>query len=460
MTKLRWGLTLTSLVAVALYACGSSSDDAPKGGGGSGAPVTSYTPKSCDYAVSLPDSVEDATMDGREVGAEPTPKNVHVSWAGPPSSSFAVNWGTGLDTRLTQVLYGTDPSAVAAADRAGAGVSVQLGHTFIFGSSSPLYADQKARVHEGHVCGLEPGTTYYYKVGGPGHWSAVYDVATAPAPETTTPFRFVLSGDSRGDPGAFAEIQRAARDAAADFQIFTGDAVMVGANQLNWDEFFQAKAGSFAAEEALARIPFMTVVGNHEALALNYFVQFAFPGEETEGESPDSRGEEWYSFQYGNAYFFMLNDTVTDQNSFAREAAWMKTKLDGLDRAKIDWVFAVHHRPLYTCSNHSPLATQVDLWGKVYDEHEVDMVLAGHNHCYERSKPIRAGAEAPMGGGTIYVTAGGAGAPLYSTGTDCPLEQITEKTRGYVIIDIDGKKLDYRALRNDASEIEAFSLTK
>ncbi len=450
MLRLRWWFGLAPIVTFAWLGCGSSSND---GGGGpaSGGPVTSYTPKSCDYVVTIPDAAEDATMDAADVGSDPAPRHVHASWAGAAASTFAVNWSTGLDTRLSGVLYGTDQAAVTAADGAATGVTLQHGHTYTYGSSSPIYADQKARIHEAHVCGLDAGTTYYYKVGGPGHWSAVYDVATAPPAQTAAPFRFVVAGDSRGDPGTFAELEQKIQAEAPDFEIFTGDAVMTGANQTDWDAFFEATTGSFPVEDALARIPFMTVNGNHENLALNYFAQFAFP---------ETHGEEYFSFDYANAHFVMLNDTVADSATIAKEADFMKADLDKVDRSKTPWVFAVHHKPLYTCSNHDPDATEVATFGAVYDQYNVDFVLNGHNHCYERSEPIRAGAAVAMGSGSIYVTAGGAGAPLYSTGSDCPLEHVTESTRGYVVIDIDGTKLDYRAVRLDGTEIEKLSLTK
>lgn len=458
MARLASSGSVALLSALGVLACSSSSKDGGAGGGAGGSggaggtPITSYQGTHCDYVVPIAETAEEASLDAPDVGSEPTPRHVHVSWAGPSASSFAVNWSTGLDTKLSAVVFGTDQAAVQAADGPTEGVQVERGYTFQYGSTSPLFPNQSHRVHEAHVCGLTAATTYYYKVGGPGHWSPVYDVATAPEPLSAAPFRFAVSGDSRGDPGTFTALQQMILADGADFQVFTGDAVVVGANQDHWNAFFRGTTGSFGVEEALARIPFMSVNGNHEAFAFNYVAQFAFP--------PENR-EEYYSFSYANAFFVLLNDTVADKALLGKQGEYLRAQLGRLDRSKTHWVFAVHHRPLYTCSNHSPVDEQVASWEPIYDELGVDFVLAGHNHCYERSKPLKpGGVEVPLGTGTIHVTAGGAGAPLYGTGTDCPFEAITEKTRGYVSIDVDGKTLRYRALRLDGSEIESLTITK
>jgi hypothetical protein len=60
----------------------------------------------------------------------------------------------------------------------------------------------------------------------------------------------------------------------------------------------------------------------------------------------------------------------------------------------------------------------------LYDKYSVDLVINGHDHDYERSKPLRAGTPpsgAPVvGQGTTYVVSAGAGADAYATGTPQP----------------------------------------
>ena len=61
-----------------------------------------------------------------------------------------------------------------------------------------------------------------------------------------------------------------------------------------------------------------------------------------------------------------------------------------------------------------------------------DIVLNGHDHDYERTKPLSAGAvQATPAEGTIFVVAGSAGAVLYDAGSDFYTEK-SEKTNSFV----------------------------
>ncbi len=460
------------VLALAGSACSQKTGTSGGSGGSSGGGLP-YTPQGCGYQVSAPDGT-DASLGGDAVGSDPAPRHIHVSFAGPTDTTFAVNWAAGVDTLLSDLVYGTDQTKVQAADGAADGVTLQKGHTILYGSDSPLYKDQQTRVHEVHVCGLTAGTTYYYKVGGPGHWSQVYDVATAPAQGSTKPFRFVVTGDSRNEPSVWAQVQQKVQSEAPDFQIFSGDAVNIGANQKEWDDLFAATNGSFKTEDYLARCPLMPVNGNHDNLTVNYIAQFALPQVVSQGES--AQGEEWYSFDYGNAHFVMLNDTSASTDTITSESAWMKADLAKLDKQKTPWIFVVHHKPTYSsASAHGSDTTLRAQWQPIFDQYKVDIVFNGHDHDYERSKPIRgfqAGGQqgqvasgsgangAPAGeNGTVYVVAAGAGAPLYSVNGDY-FTQTSESTRNYVVVDISGRTLKYTAKRLDDSVLDSFNYTK
>ncbi|MBK7583666.1 MAG: metallophosphoesterase family protein [Myxococcales bacterium] len=431
-----------------------------------------YTPEGCAYTVSPPE-LADVAMSSNATGGEPAPKHVHLSWAGPADSTFAVNWATDLDTKLTQVLYGPDKAEVEAAEGAGGKVKRQLGHTMQLGS--PLFLDQKLRVHETHVCGLAANTTVYYKVGGPGAWSRVFDVATAPARGATDKFKFTVSGDSRSGADIFAKIQEQAAAQGIDFQIFTGDFIDNTTNQSHWEALFEGKTGAYSTEDMLATRPLMPVNGNHDNLSVYYLGQFALPQELSPGEG--AQGEAWYSFDYGNAHFLMLDSEAAKLDA---QADFMREDVKKVDRAKTPWLFAVFHTTPYTCgSKHqgdslAPRAT----WQPVFDELKVDVVLAGHVHNYQRSVPIRGfapgttdGVEAASGpkkipvneSGTVYVVSGGASGDLYGVDppTSCPsFAYLTEKVNHSLTLEVEDRTLRYKALRLDGTELDSFEYTK
>lgn len=439
-----------------------------------------YTPEGCSFPVNSPE-VNDARMGQDVFGAAAEPDHVHVSFAGAADSTLAMNWRTDVETLASSVLIGTDEAAVTAADGASADVRRHDGHTMRY---APRSGTPVTRIHETHVCGLEAGTRYFYKVGGPGHWSQVYSVATSPAIGTSTAWSFAATGDSRGnEENSWAIAQERVLARAVDLQVFSGDAVTLGNVQEQWnDEFFGPSTPMFEVSDSLAQIPLMMANGNHDLLATNYLAQFAFPQESSAGETAD--GEEWFSFDYGNAHFVFLNDTVFNFRVIAgAEREWLEQDLRraNMNRANVPWIFVVHHKPLYTClSNHAPNIDLRSAWQPLFDEYHVDMVIAGHNHVYERSRPIfgLTGVEGNvaategsnyepriMGGvpsGTVYVVAAGVGAPLYRVGNDCPTATpVGQSVRNYMVIDIEGRTLRGRVFRAlDDTQIDEFGWTK
>lgn len=447
-------------IAVLGLACGESPEDAAPAGKSD---VLKYQPEGCEYQVSTPTVVE-PQLDAEGIGPAPVPDHIHLGWAGSTSSTFAVNWRTDDATLFTRVLYGTDRAALEAADGPGGDVREQRGHSFAY------YGGK--RIHEAHVCGLGASTQYWYKVGGPGAWSEVIEVATGPVIGSSELFRFAVLGDSRDNPGELARIQRLALEQSVELQVFTGDAVDTGSLQSQWNAFFSATAADMAVEHALARIPFLPANGNHDALALNYVAQFALPQEVSAGER--GQGEQWYSFDYGNAHFVILDDQSSGATLDA-QIEWLAADLAAVDRARTPWVFVAHHESTYSCStNHGSNRSLRRRVQPIFDTHRVDAVFSGHDHHYERSKPLRgldgggngmlaAATEdgAPIAeSGTIYVVSGGAGAPLYGVRGDCAHTQQIEMTRHFVMVEIEGRTLRYSAIALDGSIIDRFEYTK
>jgi hypothetical protein len=217
----------------------------------------------------------------------------------------------------------------------------------------------------------------------------------------------------------------------------------------------------------------MPANGNHDGLAINYVLQFALPQDETAGER--AQGEEWYSFDYGNAHFVVLNDSAGNTLVEGAQRDWLRQDLMAVDRARTPWVFSVHHKPPYSCStNHGSDIPLRNAWQPLYDEFEVDVVFNGHDHDYERSRPIRGIRDGSTDGivaesgtngipvdqsGTVYIVAAGAGAPLYGVDT-CYHTHVTESTRNYVLVDIDDKTFHYTAYRLDGTVLDEFEYTK
>jgi hypothetical protein len=143
-----------------------------------------------------------------------------------------------------------------------------------------------------------------------------------------------------------------------------------------------------------------------------------------------------YSFIYGNVGVIALdaNDisfelAVNRGYTGGGQTKWLHERLKFL-RGEPDVDFVVvffHHCAFSTTPNHASDGAIRNQWVPLFDKYDVDLVVNGHNHIYERADAIKnsrpkktdIGATVdPEHDGTIYVTAGAAGGGLY--GFDVP----------------------------------------
>jgi hypothetical protein len=122
-----------------------------------------------------------------------------------------------------------------------------------------------------------------------------------------------------------------------------------------------------------------------------------------------------------------------------------------------------------------------DTYHPIFDQYDVDMVLNGHNHNYERSFPIRYDSagdpDTPIvtttettnyvnPDGIIFVTAGTAGAGLYQwDGKAYFIEDQQDDYHGFLNIDISGTRLSakYFSIRYNPDQLvveDRFTITK
>ncbi len=364
-----------------------------------------------------PEDLPYATPHLPVLGDEPAPYNLRIGVHEDPRTDATMMWQTDQGTLATLVRL-ESPDELT-----------------LEGASFPA-PDDTSRQHELRLCGLEPDTTYRYRVGARGVWSEPYEFSTAPAdPEATV--RLVVLGDSRDDLETWEQVMELAAAQEPDLLLHTGDIVALGGLQSLWDEWLAVSEG------LLASTPVLTVHGNHEFMAPNYFGSFALPG-----------NEQWYGVDWGALHITVLNDMATSDDSI-EQTAWLAEDLAGTDRA---WRIMTHHQPSWTDGNHAPNLEARDEWNPLLEQYAPDaLVLCGHNHLYERSVPIIGEEQDPEG--VTYVTTGGAGAPLYGTGSDWFLH-ITESTYHYMVLDVGPQTLEATAYRLDGTVLDSFALER
>src|SRR5262249_12827064 len=100
-------------------------------------------------------------------------------------------------------------------------------------------------------------------------------------------------------------------------------------------------------------------------------------------------------------------------------------------------------------------------WVPVFDRHQVDLVLQGHDHAYLRTYPLRANRRTAPGQGTVYVIAVSGDKFVESTRREYGAVRASGvSTYQTIDIDVDPRRLTYRAWAEDGRIIDQFQLEK
>jgi MYXO-CTERM domain-containing protein len=295
------------------------------------------------------------------------------------------------------------------------------------------FTDTSAAFHTFHVTDLAPRTHYRYRV----HVGAAIasgEFVTAPADDSREPFSFIVYGDNRTDDEAHAGVVRAIRGESLDFLVHTGDFVAAGGDPLLWQQFFTIE-GTLLRDHCV-----FSCVGNHElvddAAAANY-VRYFGP---TEGTDATLYG----SFRWGSARFFLLN---AFEDWGIKERSWLEAELARADAEPgVAWRFVVvHHSPWSSGHHGDDVKMLIAGIPALLVRHHVDLVLAGHDHIYERGENL----------GLKYIVSGGGGAPLYPDITPKPSTRKAEATHHFVLVSVSETGVRMTAKRPDGSTIES-----
>jgi predicted phosphodiesterase len=246
-------------------------------------------------------------------------------------------------------------------------------------------------VHKASATGLTSNTAYYYRVGDVklNIWSDPAVVTTAPE---SGPFTFIDLSDTQfaGQAGATVTadtISKALSQAKnAGFVVHNGD-VVDNKSEEQWNLLLQT------AKSSLMNTTIMPASGNHDSGNSTFIDHFNL-------DIPRSTATTgaYYSVDYGNAHFVVLNTNESSGNykEFTNvQVDWLKSDIESAKNAGAQWIIVVMHMGPYTIAEHSSDSNVKDTRAKIaplFNELGVDLVLQGHDHVYERSKPIVNGA--------------------------------------------------------------------
>ena len=320
------------------------------------------------------------------------------------------------------------------------------------------------------ISGLEPDTAYAYQVVHDGARPTAGTFRTAPSGRSR-PLRFTSFGDQSipapvglglgpHSPNA-GHVVDAVETLSPLFHLLNGDLCYANASDqpvATWSSYFASISRSARHR------PWMPAPGNHENEVGNGshgYVSFQTRFELPANGCPAFRGM-WYAFTAGPVRVLVLsNDDVCYQDAgfsgyrrdhvpgygaggfdpYVRgysggvQRRWLERELAAArEREDVDWIVVCMHQVAMSSAHFNGADLGIrEQWLPLFDAYGVDLVLAGHEHHFERSFPVRGVlpgsallTPAPRGSswreqntaemdptdGTVHLTIGGGGHPL------------------------------------------------
>ncbi|KZZ10236.1 hypothetical protein A3749_11590 [Oleiphilus sp. HI0078] len=374
-------------------------------------------------------------------------------------------------------------------------------NSVVYYGQNPYKLDQSAAQfeptteHSISLTNLAPNTLYYYEVGTStykltGNIHTSFFKTSSPA-NSSEPTRIWVIGDSGNASQSQANVYDAfkaySQNSRTDLFILLGDIAYPDGTD---NEFRRAFFNVYP--DLIRSSPAWPTFGNHDANSADsitesgpYYDIFTLP-RMAEAGGLASGTESYYSFDYGNIHFIVLDSSESDRNRFGPMITWME---NDLRQTSSDWIIAYWHHPPYSKGSHdsdaeSPLIQMRENALPILEEYGVDLILSGHSHSYERSHFIsghygssesfdssehiiqeddhiysKSILKSPNDG-TIYAVVGSSGKVTGSGLLDHPAIHTSHKSLGSLVIDINKVELKANFIDDKESLLDYFRIIK
>ena len=293
------------------------------------------------------------------------------------------------------------------------------------------------------ISGLEAGKTYYYDVAGnfeykdeantfslldfvklDGYDKSGFTFTTAKDANSDS-FEFLTIADIQGMiQGMYDESHEAVSALLKDERVNTFDFILNAGDMCdNGKNFGQWGMALNTYQDLTINTSVFFTSGNHENNTGAMARYFNYT-ENKDGNVQAISGE-YYSFDYANAHFTVLdtNDATSDGLG-AEQLAWLK---NDLANTNAKWKFVLMHKSLYSAGSHAfdgeVIAMRTQLT-KLFAENSVNVVFGGHDHSYTETYLVDKDGKVVdktdgkgvryTGDGVMYITLGTLGTKFYN----------------------------------------------
>jgi len=200
-------------------------------------------------------------------------------------------------------------------------------------------------------------------------------------------FRFGAISDIHEDDRIIRDFDKLSPLKNFDLLFFNGDILnWIGDEERIFDGFLDASVETFAKEK-----PILFVRGNHETRGpgsrdiMSYF--------------PHESGKSYFALTHGNVRFVVMDcgeDKPDDHPVYAgvadfdnyrsEQAEWLQKEISSKDYKSAAYRIVIFHIPAFSDSDWHGATDITNKWGPILNRANVDLVINGHTHRFERIK--------------------------------------------------------------------------
>jgi Icc-related predicted phosphoesterase len=247
------------------------------------------------------------------------------------------------------------------------------------------------------------------------------------------PFRFAAYGDTRTGHKVHQAVVMAAAKENVDFVVHSGDMVADGGIEEEWERFFNIE------RPIMSKAVMFPSIGNHDESSTGLYRDFFRIDDWAESER-------YYAKDWGNVRVVSIDPLDECRGGCSQYLYLDEVLAEGVSNNML-LVMVVHYPP-YSSGAHGSDLEMREIVHSLATKYGVELVLAGHDHDYERTKLID---------GVTYIVAASAGAPIRPVSPQ-PFSAVLRTEPHYVLIDVEQDSMTLRAINLDGETFDFVSI--
>jgi len=299
-------------------------------------------------------------------------------------------------------------------------------------------------MHRAELTGLEPDVTYRYLVRSGSATSQVFEFTTLPRPGSLD-CRIAWIADTQSNPATLTQHVGHIAAFEPDILVTVGDLLGDGSQLGLWNpEWWSPMSTSNLGQT----VPQAVAFGNHEGEHPLTYAHIWLPGN---GQSVPGCGA-WHAFTVGPVFIVLLDTNTGNDREVPDQTVWLEQQLSGPAAQQALFRVVAFHMPPYSNLWYCGTEWVVDEWVDLFQQYQVDLVLSGHTHDYERGT---------IDGVTYCIIGGGGGALEDPEDWACDWEfDIVTCVHHFVVMDVAAGVLQWRVYDLALQLVDQFDIDR